>query len=198
MSWKSGDEGLLDQSVGKANLEGANDIPILTLTPCRLPKVYTVLSGPVPRTKMRRYLFLAQIVSVSVLISAHLAPIHYTISRRGGSLDVPDTADLSILSEHLREIESRFTTTTRQIEKNTVVRRAKARHDTQAGTVLLGEVGRAGNWFATIELGEPAQQVNMDLDMLTADWWVQSTNSDLGSFFLDFNSKTYRKLNLFK
>jgi hypothetical protein len=31
----------------------------------------------------------------------------------------------------------------------------------------------------------------MDLDMLTADWYIFSTSSGTGSFYLDFNSKTY-------
>jgi hypothetical protein len=129
------------------------------------------------------------------LTSAHLAPIHYTISRRGGALNITDTANFPVLLDHLHDIETRFSATTRQLEKDTVVRKAKRRYDTEAGSALLGEVGRLWNWFATIELGEPAQRVNMDLDMLTADWWVLSTNSDLGSFFLDFNSKTYREMN---
>lgn len=32
----------------------------------------------------------------------------------------------------------------------------------------------------------------MDIDMLAADWWVLSTQSGKGSFFLDFNSRTYQ------
>jgi hypothetical protein len=32
----------------------------------------------------------------------------------------------------------------------------------------------------------------MDIDMLAADWWILSTRSGKGSFFLDFNSATYR------
>jgi hypothetical protein len=145
--------------------------------------------------KMRCQSIVGHICLLFALTSAHLAPIHYTIARRGGGLAITDTANLSVLLDHLQDIESRFSATTRQLEKNTVVRKAKRRYDTEAGSALLGEVGRVGNWFATIELGEPAQHVRMDLDMLTADWWVQSTNSDLGSFFLDFNSKTYRRMN---
>jgi hypothetical protein len=38
------------------------------------------------------------------------------------------------------------------------------------------------------------QTVDMDLDMLTADWWILSTRSGTGSFFLDFNSQTFGAL----
>jgi hypothetical protein len=57
---------------------------------------------------------------------------------------------------------------------------------------LLGEAGREGGWFATLEIGIPVQTVDMDLDMLTSDWWVLSTPSGTGSFFLEDNSQTYR------
>ncbi|CAG8957763.1 hypothetical protein HYFRA_00000101 [Hymenoscyphus fraxineus] len=126
------------------------------------------------------------------ITAAHLSPIHYTISRRGGSFHIPGVANLTSLLEELQKIEARFAATTRAFEGNTVVRKPRHLHGTQASTVLLGEVGREGNWFATLELGEPAQRVQMDLDMLTKDFYVKSTQSSLGSFFLDFMSKTYK------
>lgn len=61
-------------------------------------------------------------------------------------------------------MEKRFAATTRVLEGNTVVRKPKHGHGTQASTVLLGEVGRKGNWYATLELGEPGQRVEMDLE----------------------------------
>ncbi|CZS89240.1 uncharacterized protein RAG0_00643 [Rhynchosporium agropyri] len=123
--------------------------------------------------------------------SPALPPIHYTISRRSGSFPAPDTANLTYLLEELKVVEARFNTTTRGFSGNKVVRKPKRVRGTQGNTILLGEVGRDGNWFANLKIGDPAQTIDMDLDMLTADWWVMSTSSDKGSWFLDFNSKTY-------
>jgi hypothetical protein len=43
-------------------------------------------------------------------------------------------------------------------------------------------------------MGDPAQQIDLDLDMLTSDWFVFSSTSPKGSFFLDCSSKTYGKI----
>ena len=137
------------------------------------------------------HLPLLSCLSFAQLITAALPPIHYTISRRGGSFPTADTANLTFLSEQLRIIETRLTATTRNFNGNQVVRKPKHKHGTQANSILLGEVGRDGNWFANLRLGDPPQNVDMDLDMITADWWLFSTNSNKGSFFLDFNSKSY-------
>lgn len=125
------------------------------------------------------------------LAAGTLPPIHYTISRRGGSFPSPDIANLTGLLEELQVLEQRFNATTREFIGNKVVRKPKRVRGTQASSTLLGDVGRQGNWFANLCIGDPVQDINMDLDMLTADWWIFSTSSDKGSFFLDFNSKTY-------
>ncbi|PBP28196.1 hypothetical protein BUE80_DR000861 [Diplocarpon rosae] len=117
--------------------------------------------------------------------------VFYTVSRRSGSFPAPETANLTYLLGELKAVEGRFNATTRGFTGNKVVRKPKRIRGTQASSILLGEVGRDGNWFADLKMGEPAQTVDMDLDMLTADWWVMSTSSSKGSWFLDFNSKTY-------
>lgn len=136
-------------------------------------------------------LALMRAASTMAAIPSVLPPIHYTISRRSGSFPAPDTANLTYLLEELKVVETRFNATTRDFNGNMVVRKPKRIRGTQGNTILLGEVGREGNWFADLKMGEPAQTVDMDLDMLTADWWVLSTSSSKGSWFLDFNSKTY-------
>ncbi|TVY84459.1 hypothetical protein LSUE1_G001276 [Lachnellula suecica] len=141
-----------------------------------------------------RYLHFLSLLSLLPFASpgtATLPPIHYTISRRGGSFPTTDTANLTYLLEQLQIIETRFTATTRDFNGNQVVRKPNRQHGTQANTILLGDVGREGNWFASLQIGDPAQNVDMDLDMLTADWFVFSTGSGKGSYFLDFNSKSY-------
>lgn len=126
-----------------------------------------------------------------ILTTAHLSPIHYTISRRGGSFEIQDIANLTHLLQEVQKIETRFAATTRVFEGNTVVRKPKHGHGTQAGTVLLGEVGRQGNWYATLELGEPSQRVEVDLDMLTGDFFLRTGTGEVG--FEEGASRTYRE-----
>lgn len=140
---------------------------------------------------MRVHTFLLSLPLFPTASSAFLPPLHFPISRRGGAFPVPDIANLPHLLEQLALIEIRFNATTREYTGNRVVRVPNKVRGTQGSTVLLGEVGRDENWYTTLPLGEPAQHVNTDLDMLSADWWVFSTKSNKGSFFLDFNSKTY-------
>jgi len=139
---------------------------------------------------MFRYLTFA-LSFMGSLAAPNLPPIHYTISRRGGSFPAPDIANLTYLLEQLQVVESRFNATTRDFVGNKVVRKPRRLHGTQASSTLLGDVGREGTWFASLHIGDPIQEVDMDLDMLTADWYIFSTSSGTGSFYLDFNSKTY-------
>lgn len=136
-------------------------------------------------------LLMILLLSSQLLVAAFLPPIHYTISRRGGGFSTAEVANLTGLLEQMKVIETRFTATTRAFNENRVVRKPRRVQGTQASTVLLGEVGREGNWHANLHIGDPPQKIDVDLDMLTADWWIFSTNSNKGSFFLDFNSKTY-------
>lgn len=141
-------------------------------------------------------LHLLPILISLISASPNLPPITYTTTRRGGSFPAPEVANLSSLLAHLRTATTRLTATTLVFrdddqDQKELIRVPKRLHGTQSETILLGDVGREGNWFATLRIGEPVQTVDMDLDMLTADWWVFSTSSGTGSFFLDFNSRTY-------
>ncbi|EKD18278.1 hypothetical protein MBM_03271 [Drepanopeziza brunnea f. sp. 'multigermtubi' MB_m1] len=143
------------------------------------------------KTILTWLVFVSAVEAASITPAPALSPIHYKISRRSGRFPAPDTANLTYLLEELKVMEARFNATTRDFNGNKIVRKPKRIRGTQASSILLGEVGREGNWFANLNIGDPAQAVDMDLDMLTADWWVLSTSSSKGSWFLDFNSKTY-------
>ncbi|KAI9649569.1 hypothetical protein NHQ30_002149 [Ciborinia camelliae] len=138
---------------------------------------------------------------------ATLPPIHYTVTRRGGSFPAPDTVNLTFLYSTLVNINARFTNTERVLRDNKVVRIPKRWHDgqitnstsvqprsgthLQPGTTLLGEVGNTGAWFTSLKIGEPSQNVDLDLNMLTADFAIISTPSGKGSFYLEERSGTY-------
>jgi len=109
------------------------------------------------------HLPLISLLPFAISVAAALEPIHYPISRRGGSFPTADTANLTYLLEQLQIIETRFTATTRGFSGNQVVRKPKHKHGTQANTVLLGEVGREGNWFANLRIGDPPQHVDSGL-----------------------------------
>jgi hypothetical protein len=137
------------------------------------------------------HLLLLHFVTLAIHATKSLPPIRYPISRRGGSFPAPDIANLTHLLQQLQDVEKRFDATRCDFNGNKVVRKPKRLHGTQASTILLGEAAREGNWFTSLHIGEPAQEVDMDLDMLTADWFILSTSSNKGSFYLDFHSKTY-------
>ncbi|KAF7947623.1 hypothetical protein EAE96_008705 [Botrytis aclada] len=138
---------------------------------------------------------------------ATLPPLHYTITRRSGSFPAPDTANLTFLQCTLADINARFTNSERILKGNKVVRVPKRWHDgqitnitnaqprsgtyLQPGTTLLGEVGNPGSWFTSLKIGEPSQNVDLDLNMLTADFTIISTPSGKGSFYLEERSRTY-------
>ncbi|TGO76428.1 hypothetical protein BELL_0156g00150 [Botrytis elliptica] len=138
---------------------------------------------------------------------ATLPPLHYTITRRGGSFPAPDTANFTFLQSTLADINARFTNSERILKGNKVVRVPKRWHDgqitnttnskprsgthLQPGTTLLGEVGNSGSWFMSLKIGEPSQNVDLDLNMLTADFAIISTPSGKGSFYLEERSGTY-------
>lgn len=146
---------------------------------------------------MMKLEFLVLLFPAIVFAISTLPPIHYPLTRRSGSFPAPDTANLTFLLEEVEAITSRFQATVLSFRSDSLVRKPRHLHGTQASTILLGDVGLEGSWFASLRIGEPAQELDMDIDMLAADWWVLSTKSGRGSFFLDFNSRTYRELTPF-
>ena len=50
------------------------------------------------------------------------------------------------------------------------------------------------NRFASLKIGRPSQEVELDLDMLSSDFLVYSTTSEKGSRYDDFFSKSMGKL----
>ncbi|MCJ1383636.1 hypothetical protein MMC17_006750 [Xylographa soralifera] len=123
--------------------------------------------------------------------------LHLTISRRGGPFESfapgEEIANLTHLAEELKKVEERFNLTRREVKGNKLVRKAKAKGvgGNEVG-VLMGEVAGVGNWYAKISMGEPPQEIEVDLDMLTSDFFVLTTTSRIGSKYDDYFSKTNR------
>ncbi|QSZ34321.1 hypothetical protein DSL72_005912 [Monilinia vaccinii-corymbosi] len=158
-------------------------------------------------SKNHLFSILAIILQGMNFTSASIPPIHYTVTRRDGSFPAPDTANLTFLQSTLAKINARFTNTERVLKDNNVVRIPRRWHEgqitnfsniqprsgthIQPGTTLLGEVGNPGSWFMSLKIGEPSQNIDLDLNMLTSDFAVITTPSGKGSFYLEERSRTY-------
>ena len=77
--------------------------------------------------------------------------IHFVLARRNGAFAPNRTADLDLLSSQLAEAEAKFNLTQREVRGNKVVRapRGKAVGGGETNK-LIGEIGRAGNWYGTL------------------------------------------------
>ena len=54
-------------------------------------------------------------------------------------------------------------------------------------------VAEKGVWFAKMGIGEPEQEVEVDLNMLGSDFWVRTTTGREGSRYDDYFSKSNGK-----
>ncbi|KAI9794709.1 MAG: hypothetical protein M1833_007366 [Piccolia ochrophora] len=140
-------------------------------------------------------MFLAVVLCIcSAIAYASATPnvIHWPITRRGGAFPIQTGVNLTYLSEQLASAASRFNLTRREIKGNKVIRKARASgFDIDEQGLLMGDIGRQGNWFAKLHMGKPVQNVEMDLNMLAWDFSVLSTTSPKGTPFVDFGSESY-------
>ncbi|KAL9040378.1 MAG: hypothetical protein Q9214_004507 [Letrouitia sp. 1 TL-2023] len=98
--------------------------------------------------------------------------VHFTLNRRGGAFEATktgnDSVDMNTLVEQLANVESRYNLTRRVVKGNKLVRKAKAlKIDGQSDDALMGDVASNGTWHAMISIGDPPQETEMDLNMLT-------------------------------
>ncbi|KAI9879838.1 MAG: hypothetical protein M1830_006861 [Pleopsidium flavum] len=136
------------------------------------------------------------LLSHATALSSVPPVLHFTIARRGGAFPTENVANLTFLAEELEKAEARFNLTRREVRGNKLVRKAKERDvgGKEEGS-LMGNLGLDGRWFAKISIGEPPQEVEMDLDMLLSDFYVVTTTSSTGSRYDDFFSQSYVKSN---
>ncbi|MCJ1463539.1 hypothetical protein MMC07_002147 [Pseudocyphellaria aurata] len=137
--------------------------------------------------------------SQSILRSLDVAPVlHFTLARRGGKFAatewIKDYVNLTYLTQELERIEDRYNLTQRVAKGNRLVRKAKI--DGTKGShpgALMGRIADNGLWYAKVKIGEPPQEVEMDLNMLTADFYVLLTTSRIGTKYDDLFSQTIIK-----
>ncbi|KAL9595917.1 MAG: hypothetical protein Q9219_006143 [cf. Caloplaca sp. 3 TL-2023] len=128
--------------------------------------------------------------SQKTLESLDEAPvIHATLIRRGGTFEATrpgnDSLDMDSLLQQLETVEAKFNLTRREVKGNKLVRKAKSRAlGGKADDGLMGELALNGTWFARISIGKPPQTIDLDLNMLTSDFYVSHTTSHLGTSML--------------
>ncbi|KAL9000451.1 MAG: hypothetical protein Q9169_000968 [Polycauliona sp. 2 TL-2023] len=139
--------------------------------------------------------------SQTSLRSLDNAPVlHFTVARRGGTFEatVPgnDSVEMDFLLEQLRTAEARFNLTRREVKGNKLVRKAKSRAmGGKDDDELMGQMAANGTWFARLSMGEPPQAIDLDLNMLTSDFYVRHTTSHAGTRYDDLFSKSFAKSN---
>lgn len=168
------------------------------------------------------YELASAITAQSVLESLDDVPVlHFTLNRRGGAFTgtAPsnDWVDLTHLAQELGKTECRYNLTKREAMGNKLVRKAKA--DNTGGresNALMGAIATNGSWYAhfrhprhgehirltitvatryaNLEIGDPPQQIEMDLNMLASDFYVIATSSRRGNKFDDYFSKSHGRL----
>ncbi|KAI4192927.1 MAG: hypothetical protein LQ346_004081 [Caloplaca aetnensis] len=133
----------------------------------------------------------------SVLQSLDEAPVvHFTLARRGGTFEATrpgnDSVEMDFLVEQLKKVEAKFNLTRREVKGNKLVRKAKSRAVGGGDeNELMGELAANGSWFATLAMGEPPQSIDLDLNMLTSDFYVRHTTSHVGTRYDDLFSKSF-------
>ncbi|KAK9427466.1 aspartic peptidase domain-containing protein [Lipomyces doorenjongii] len=108
------------------------------------------------------------------------------IYRRGGRVYNPEwISNMSRFNEVLKSSLKRYSRSKRELHGNQVVRKAISLSE------KLAAIGEDGSWYANVELGNPGQKVEFDIDMTSSDFWVESTTSVRGTRFEARNSQSY-------
>ncbi|KAI9816201.1 MAG: hypothetical protein M1827_001802 [Pycnora praestabilis] len=136
------------------------------------------------------------IPNLALALSTSSPVLYFTLARRGGAFPTDNVANLTFLSQELIAAEARFNLTRREMKGNKVLRKAKEKGVGGGDfNLLMGEVGQQRRWYGKIAIGEPPQEIEMDLDLLTSDFFVFTTTSSKGSKYDDLFSSSYLKSN---
>ncbi|KAF7511756.1 hypothetical protein GJ744_003487 [Endocarpon pusillum] len=126
---------------------------------------------------------------LSLLGASQVIPAaHLTIHRRGGALAHRAPANLTQLVDLLHDVERRYSRVKREVKGNKLVRSWRARstgatNDEQ----LLAEPGKEGSWYTNLPVGPPPNTIEVDLDMLSPDFYTVQTTSGKGSQYNVFS-----------
>lgn len=143
---------------------------------------------------------------LAVKTFANAPTIHLPIYRRGGRFARHELANITALTRTISQVEERYSRTYTDVDRNRIVRRwhdgliYRDRH-------MLDEAGLQGLWYASssgttcffpdqarytkLQVGEPRQTLEIDLDMLSPDFYTIMTTSGQGLKYDTFSSNTH-------
>ncbi|KAK5099649.1 hypothetical protein LTR24_001308 [Lithohypha guttulata] len=116
--------------------------------------------------------------------------VHLPLYRRGGRLARHELANVTALSRILCRVEDRYARTYTDVDGNRVVRRWHDGPDS-ADDFMLDGAGRDGSWYTKLQVGQPPQTLEVDIDMLSPEFYTIMTQSDQGSKYDTFFSTTH-------
>ncbi|RMZ77809.1 hypothetical protein DV737_g4162, partial [Chaetothyriales sp. CBS 132003] len=95
------------------------------------------------------------------------------------------------LDQAISAVEARYADSYRDIDHNGLVRRWRQKDELVADVGLLYGLGRDGTWFATVTVGHPPQEIELELDMLHPDFVTVVTTSNIGRTYNTTGSLTH-------
>ncbi|OAP55639.1 hypothetical protein AYL99_09791 [Fonsecaea erecta] len=119
--------------------------------------------------------------------------IHLPLYRRGGRFSCHEFANLTHLSAALHSAEAEYGRSYRVIEGDRLVRKWDVRALRDANDPdVVGVVGGMNRWYTMLEVGEPRQRLEVDVDMLRPDFYTITTASHGGSRYDGSASHSHR------
>ena len=134
---------------------------------------------------------LAILTPITIFATSNVEAIHLPIYRRDGRLSKHEPANLSSLAGVLKQVEVRYARSYRDVEHNGLVRRWHQKDPTIEDVAMFDDLGQAGTWYAPITIGDPAQKLEFDLDMLHPDFFTLMTTSGNGQRYNTTDSNTH-------
>ncbi|KIW14627.1 hypothetical protein PV08_07411 [Exophiala spinifera] len=136
----------------------------------------------------------AAVLLIICLTESGYGALHLPLYRRGGRLSRHETANLTRLAAIVSEVEARYARCQREVGNNRVVRRwrpyeGKDENDPQ----LIDVAGHQDRWYAELQVGDPPQVLEVDIDMLSPDFYTIMTSSGTGSKYDTFTSGSYEE-----
>ncbi|KAK5045926.1 hypothetical protein LTR84_008712 [Exophiala bonariae] len=118
--------------------------------------------------------------------------IHLPLTRRGNRFSRRETANLTYLADILQAVEAKYASSYREVDGNRLVRRWRLKdNDDENDPHLIDVAGHPNRWYTHLKVGEPPQDLEVELDMLSPDFYTVVTTSERGSAYNASGSRSH-------
>ncbi|KEF58289.1 uncharacterized protein A1O9_06215 [Exophiala aquamarina CBS 119918] len=118
--------------------------------------------------------------------------IHLPLFRRGNRFSRREPANMTHLAEVLQAVEAKYAPSYREVEGNRLVRRWRMKdNDDENDPHLIDVAGHLDRWYTRFTVGEPPQSLEVELDMLSPDFYTVVTTSGKGTLYDASASSTH-------